>query len=152
MHGFEVVSINDDKCIGHVVGQIGDNLVVEHGHLRHHRNVLPLSFAEVDEANQRVTTTLSAHMVHESPDVKDEEVDQGAVAAYYGINDGTAEGYGDTQPGEVTAGVESDMDRSPSGAEERATVQDGYQRGQTPDDHAGAPAADSPALLGDRRS
>jgi hypothetical protein len=152
MQGFEVISINDEKSIGHVAGQIGDNLIVEHGHLRHHRNALPLSFAEVDEANERVTTTLSVHMVHESPDVKGEDVDTEAVGAYYGINDGTAEGYGDTLPGEVTAGVESDTDRSPSGAEERATVQDGYQRGQAPDDHAGAPAADSPALLGDRRS
>ena len=147
MQGFEVVSINDEKCIGHVAERSGDYLIVEHGHLRHSKNALPLSFAEVDEANQRVTTTLSASFVHESPKVNGDGVDIGAVAAYYGIGDGTAEGYGDTRPDEVEAGVESDLDRSPSSAEERAT---GFTRGEAPNDHAGAPAPDSPALLGDR--
>ena len=60
MQGFEVVSLNDEKCIGHVVERSGDNLIVEHGHLRHRKNALPLAFAEIDEANERVTTTLSA--------------------------------------------------------------------------------------------
>ena len=152
MEGFEVLSINDEKCIGHVVERSGDFLIVEHGHLRHTKNALPVSFVEIDEANQRVTTTLSASMVHESPKVNGDGVDVGAVGAYYGIADDTAEGYGDTRPGEVTAGAESDLDRSPSGAEERATVQDGYTRGAAPTDHAGAPAPDSPALLGDRSS
>src|SRR4051812_3862085 len=152
MQGFEVVSINDEKCIGHVAGQTGDYLIVEHGHLRHHRNVLPLSFAEVDEANERVTTTLSAHMVHESPEAKGDDIDTEKVAQYYGISDGTAEGYGDTRPDEVTAGAESDFDTSPSSAQERVNVQNGYTRGETPDDRAGAPGADSPALLGDRSS
>ena len=76
MEGFEVISINDEKCIGHVVERSGDNLIVEHGHLRHHKNALPLAFAEIDEANERVTTTLSAHMVHESPAVNGDGVDE----------------------------------------------------------------------------
>ena len=150
MQGFEVVSVNDEKCIGHVVERSGDNLIVEHGHLRHTKNALPLAFAEIDEANQRVTTTLSAHMVHESPTVNGDGVDEGAVATYYGLGDGTAEGYGDTSRGEVEAGVESDFDRSPDSAEERATARTGFTRGDAPNDHAGAPAPDSPALLGDR--
>ncbi len=152
MQGFEVVSINDEKCIGHVAERSGDFLIVEHGHLRHAKNALPLSFAEIDEANQRVTTTLSASMVHESPKVNGDGIDAGAVAAYYGLSEGTAEGYGDTRSDEVAAGVESDFDRSPSPAEERAIVRDGTTQGPAPNDHAGAPAPDSPALLGDRSS
>jgi hypothetical protein len=152
MEGFEVISINDEKCIGHVAGRSGDFLIVEHGHLRHTKNALPLSFAEIDEANERVTTTLSAGMVHESPKVNGDSIDTGAVAAYYGLSGETAEGYGDTDADEVTAGAESDFDRSPSAAAESATVRDGTATGQAPNDHAGAPAPDSPALLGDRRS
>jgi hypothetical protein len=152
MQGFEVVSLNDEKCIGHVAERSGDFLIVEHGHLRHTKNALPISFTEIDEANERVTTTLSADMVHESPKVNGDGLDAGAVAAYYGLSDGTEEGYGDTRPDEVAAGVESDFDRSPSPAETRAPVQEGTASGQAPNDHAGAPAPDSPALLGDRSS
>jgi len=150
MQGFEVVSINDEKSIGHVVERSGDYLIVEHGHLKHTKNALPMSFAEVDEANQRVTTTLSTSMVHESPKVNGDGVDVGAVAAYYGLSDETAEGYGDTRPDEVTAGVESGFDRTPSSEEERVAAQQGVAAGQGSEDHAGAPAGDSPGLLGDR--
>jgi hypothetical protein len=152
MQGFEVVSINDEKCIGHVVERSGDYLIVEHGHLKHTKNALPVSFAEIDEANERVTTTLSAKMVHESPKVNGDGLDAGAVASYYGLGDGTAEGYGDTRPDEVEAGVESGFDRTPSPEEERVEARREYAEGQGAEDHAGAPAADSPALLGDRSS
>jgi hypothetical protein len=126
MQGFEVVSINDEKCIGHVVERSGDYLIVEHGHLRHSKNALPLSFAEVDEANERVTTTLSASMVHESPKVNGDGVDVGAVAAYYGI------GGADVESTEA----------------ERIAVREELAAREGPQDTA----PDSPALLGDRTS
>ncbi len=125
MEGFEVVSINDEKSIGHVVGRSGDNLIVEHGHLRHHRNVLPLAFAEIDDANQRVTTTLSADMVHESPKAHGDDVDAAKVAEYYGLGGVSAEA---------------------AAVEERAYAK--YPVAE--DEGANDAAPESPALLGDR--
>jgi hypothetical protein len=150
MEGFEVISINDEKCIGHVVERSGDNLIVEHGHLRHHKNALPLAFAEIDEANERVTTTLSAHMVHESPAVNGDGVDEAKVAEYYGLGGVGAEGYGDTSAGE--AGAESWVQPTTPATEERAAARNEVAAGEGANDHAGAPAPDSPALLGDRTS
>ncbi len=150
MEGFEVVSINDDKCIGHVVERSGDNLIIEHGHLRHHKNALPLSFVEIDEANERITTTLSANMVHESPAVNGDGVDEDKVAEYYGIGGVSAEGYGDTNADDVEAGVESWVQPTTPATEERAATRNDVASGQGANDNAGAPAPDSPALLGDR--
>jgi hypothetical protein len=152
MQGFEVVSINDEKSIGHVAGRSGDNLIVEHGHLRHHRNALPLAFTEVDEANERVTTTLSTNMVHESPPVHGDDFDEVKVAEYYGLGGVTAEGDGDTSPGEVQAGVESWVQPTTPPTEQRAATQGDVAAGEGANDNAGAPAPDSPALLGDRTS
>jgi hypothetical protein len=98
MQGFEVVSINDEKSIGHVVERSGDNLIVEHGHLRHRRNALPMAFAEIDEANERVMTTLSANMVHESPAVNGDGIDEAAVAEYYGLGGVSAKGPAPDSP------------------------------------------------------
>ena len=130
MKGFEVVSINDDKCIGHVVERSGDNLIVEHGHLRHTKNALPLAFVEIDEANERITTTLSAHMVHESPHVNGEGVDEAKVAEYYGLGG---------------AGTDEAATGEPY-IEERATAQREVADGEGANDAA----TESPALLGDR--
>ncbi len=149
MQGFEVVSINDEKCIGHVVERSGDNLIVEHGHLRHHKNALPLAFVEIDEANERVTTTLSAGMVHESPAVNGDGIDEAKVAEYYGLGGVSAEGYGDTSGDEVGAGVESWVQPTTPATEERAARQNDVAAGEGANDSAGG-ASDSPALLGDR--
>ena len=70
MKGYEVISVNDDKSIGHVSGRVGDFLIVEHGHLRKSHNPLPLEFAEVDEANNRVMTMLAHDIVYDAPSVK----------------------------------------------------------------------------------
>ena len=85
MDGYEVISVNDDKCIGHVAGRDGDYLIVEHGHLRKSRNPLPLTFAQVDEANKRVVTTLSHDIVYDAPPVKNGNVDQQDAALHYGL-------------------------------------------------------------------
>lgn len=125
MEGFEVVSLNDEKCIGHVAERSGDFLIVEHGHLRHTKNALPISFVEIDEANERVTTTLSADMVHESPKVNGDGVDVAKVAEYYGLGGVAAED---------------------AAVEERAYA----QREVAENEGANDPAPESPALLGDR--
>ena len=139
MDGYEVISINDDKSIGHVVGREGDLLIIEHGHLRKARNALPMTFTEIDETNERVVTTLAADLVYDSPKLQNGDVDREAVARHYGLEDTTV---GDDELG---PGVETDMRRD--GAE---SVPE--QRAQIRDDLGGAekPVDESPALLGDR--
>jgi hypothetical protein len=141
MEGYEVISINDDKSIGHVVGRDGDLLIIEHGHLRKARNALPLTFADVDEANERVVTTLGADLVHESPKLENGSVDRDAIAQHYGLADTSVE------DDELELGAETDMRRG--GAE---SVPE--QRAQIRDELGGAdePVDESPALLGDRYS
>jgi hypothetical protein len=85
MDGFEVISINDDRCIGHVSGRVGEFLIVEHGHLRKSHNPLPLSFATVDESNDRVVTTLSHDIVYDAPQVTRGQFDEQAAAQHYGL-------------------------------------------------------------------
>jgi len=145
MEGYEVISVNDDKCIGHVSGQIGEIVIVEHGHLRKSHNPLPLSFATVDDANQRVVTTLAHEIVYDAPPVKDGELDQSAAARHYGLSDTTAEGYGDTDPGELELGGASD---APA---QRAEIRSELSGDEGELDRAGAPADQAPALLGDRQ-
>src|SRR6266581_5589239 len=48
MQGYEVVTIEDDK-LGHVVGEDGEFLIVEHGLLKK-KHALPRKLTEVDEA------------------------------------------------------------------------------------------------------
>ena len=85
MNGYEVISVIDDKSIGHVSGRVGDFLIVEHGHLRKSHNPLPLELADVDEANQRVVTTLAHDIVYDAPQVTKGQVDEQAAAQYYGL-------------------------------------------------------------------
>jgi hypothetical protein len=147
MQGYEVISVNDDKSIGHVVDRVGDILIVEHGHLRKTRNGLPLTFADVDEANERVVTTLAADVVYDSPKIENGSIDRQAVAAHYGLADTTAEGLGDTDADELELGAETDMRRggAESVVEERAHVREKLGGAEKPVD-------ESPALLGDRYS
>ena len=144
MNGYEVVSVMDDKCIGHVSGRVGDFLIVEHGHLRKSQNPLPLSFATVDEANQRVMTTLAHDIVHDAPTAKEGEFDEQAAAQYYGLGDDTARVGGlvdeDDHERRRTRPVEPGGDPRPS-----------WRRGDGETDTAGHRPAESPALLGDRQ-
>ncbi len=140
MNGYEVVSVLDDKCIGHVSGRVGDFLIVEHGHLRKSQNPLPLSFATVDEANQRVVTTLAHDIVYDAPTAKEGEFDEQAAAQYYGL--------GETQPVDGLVDVDDhELKAEASRAETRSELATGD--GET--DTVGAPAGQSPALLGDRQ-
>jgi hypothetical protein len=147
MEGFEVWSVNDDKCIGHVAGREGDFLIVEHGHLRKTRNALPLTFADIDEPNERVVTTLAAALVYDSPKLQNGTIDRREIAEHYGLDDTSFEGLGDVDSDELELGAEADMRRGgvPSVAEQRANIRERLGGAEKPVD-------ESPALLGDRYS
>ena len=152
MEGFEVISVNDDKCIGHVVGRVGDNLIVEHGTLRKTRNALPLAFAEVDEGQRRVVTTLAHELVYDSPKVTDDELDLNAIATHYGLaaayDEAPSQGYGDLDADELAGGAQDDVNRSNVEAPEAQRAQ--MREAMRPEGDRGAD--ESPALLGDRFS
>jgi hypothetical protein len=85
MEGYELLT-SDDKRLGHVVGTVGDNVIVEHGHLRKSRHAVPQTFVEVDEDEGVVRTTLSKELIEDSPKVADDgDVDELEIAAYYGL-------------------------------------------------------------------
>jgi hypothetical protein len=133
MEGYDVISINDDKSIGHVVGREGDLLIIEHGHLRKARNALPMTFAAVDETNERVVTTLAADLVYESPRLENGSIDPHAIARHYGLETSFED---DVDADELGGRVESVT-------EERAQIRDRLGGAEKPVD-------ESPALLGDR--
>lgn len=138
MNGYEVISVNDDKSIGHVSGRVGDFLIVEHGHLRKSRNPLPLTYATVDKGNKRVVTTLSHDIVYDAPPVAKGQFDEQAAAQHYGLAETPAvDGYVDVDDHELRAG------------EERAETRSELASGRGEADTAGGPAGQSPALLGD---
>ena len=70
MQGYDVRTIDDDK-IGHVIDTDGDFLIVEHGLLKS-KHALPMAFAEVDDDEKVVRTTLSKDLIHHSPKVNGE--------------------------------------------------------------------------------
>ena len=149
MEGYELISTNDDKCIGHVVGRVGDYLIVEHGTLRKTKNAIPLAFADVDDGARRVTTTLAHELVYDSPKVNGGGFDEVAVAQHYGLAESEApvsEGYGDLDANELDAGAERDYARTQSAAppEDRARMRESLR----PEGDRGAD--ESPGLLGDR--
>ena len=90
---------SDDAKVGEIVDRVGDNLIVEHGTLRKHRNAVPATFVTADADAGTARTTLSKRLIEESPEVKDgEPVDEREIAAYYGLAGGyespPTEGYG----------------------------------------------------------
>jgi hypothetical protein len=86
MEGYELLTI-DDKRLGHVVGTIGENVIVEHGHLRKTMHAVPQTLVEVDEDEGVVRTTLSKETIEDSPKVPDDgDVDELEIAAYYGLS------------------------------------------------------------------
>jgi hypothetical protein len=127
MQGYDVVSHEDEKVIGHVVDKVGSNYIVEQGLLRKTKHALPEEFAHVDEAGERLVLTIPKELVADSPKVNG-EVDEQAVAAHYGIADTSV----DDAPGYVDSEVVQDR----VSAREEVEPTDGMR--------------ESPALLGDR--
>jgi hypothetical protein len=127
MQGYDVVSREDEKVVGHVVDKVGANYIVEQGLLRKTRHAVPEQFAHVDETAGRIVLTIPKELVDESPKVNG-DVDEGAVAAHYGIADTTV----DNPPGFVDSEVVADR----VAAREEVEPTEGIR--------------ESPALLGDR--
>jgi hypothetical protein len=115
MEGFDVAT-SDDERWGHVVGESGENLIVEHGHLRKHKHALPRTFIHVDADARLVRTTLSKDLLANSPRLDDDDVGEDQIAAYYGLSEdqgpeGGPEGSADQQA--LDAGIEpADMQRA----------------------------------------
>lgn len=127
MQGYDVVSHEDEKVIGHVVDKVGGNYIVEHGMLRKTKHAVPEQFAHVDQAGERIVLTISKEMVEESPKVNG-DVDEDAIAAHYGLTDTSV----DTPPGFV----DSEVVEQRVATREEVEPTDGIR--------------ESPALLGDR--
>ena len=127
MEGYEVVT-SDDKNVGTVVGETGDYLIVEHGLLRKTRTALPRAFAEVHDVERVVRATISKEIFDGAPGMRDDELDEQAVAAHYGLAEAFAdpesEGYGDTLPDDPGRSAEAQEGRTgvESAAQERAEV------------------------------
>jgi hypothetical protein len=127
MKGYDVVSHEDEKVVGHVVDKVGGNYIVEQGLLRKTKHAVPEQFARVDETEERIVLTIPREMVEESPKVNG-DMDEDAIAAHYGIADTTV----DNPPGFV----DSEVVEERVAAREEVEPTDGIR--------------ESPALLGDR--
>ena len=89
MHGYDVLTSEDEK-VGQVVGESGDNLIVEQGAIFKSKRPLPRAFVHVDESAGVVRTTISKQLLEEAPKVEgDGDVDELEVARYYGLGEET---------------------------------------------------------------
>ena len=68
MKGYDLIGSDDDK-VGQIIDRVGDNLIVEHGTLRKHRNALPKTFVHLDTDAGVARTSLSKQMIQLSPEV-----------------------------------------------------------------------------------
>jgi hypothetical protein len=124
MQGYDVRTIDNDK-IGHVVDIEGDYLIVEHGLLKT-KHALPKTFAEVDESEQVVRTTLSKDLIYDSPKLNG-ELDRTLVAEHYGLAEGFTDpptrGLGDLEPDDPARTAEQDAARAGiDPVQERVTI------------------------------
>ena len=127
MQGYDVVSHEDEKVVGHVVDKVGGNYIVEQGMFRKTKHAVPEQFAHVDEAGERIVLTIPKELVEDSPKVNG-DVDEDAVAAHYGLTDTSV----DSSPGFV----DSEAVEQRIATREEVEPTDGIR--------------ESPALLGDR--
>jgi hypothetical protein len=153
MEGYTVLTVDDEK-VGEVVGRTGEHLVVERGHLRKHRHLLPMSFVEPNDGEECVRTTLSKAMIEDSPELHGDDADEVEVAVlrYYGLAGGEVEpqteGYGVTDADDPARSWIDDARAGgvePADAE-RARIREGSQPGEGDLD-----SSSSPGLLGGDR-
>src|SRR5215210_516760 len=145
MQNYDVVT-NDDKKVGHVVDTQGDFLVVEHGLLRKTRTAIPRDMAAVDEPEHTIRLSVSKEVFEDAPTLQDGELDTAAVAAYYGLADGSTtpdtEGYGDVTSGDPARTAEQDArrygDESPEQERARIREQEGAETGFDTGPHVGS--------------
>ena len=143
MEGYDVIT-SDEHKLGHVVGTIGDNVVVEHGTLRKTKHAVPKTFAHVDDGEKVVRLTVSKEIVEESPKLNGDEPDERAIAEHYGLAAGydapETEGDGELLPDDPAWSAEEQELRTglPTAEQERLRAKEGDV---TPE---------SPGLLGER--
>lgn len=127
MEGYEVIT-SDDARLGHVVGTVGDNLIIEHGTLRKSKHALPTALTAVHDEERVVRTTVSKQLIEESPKVSDDDVDEAEVAAYYGMSDGPI--LADEADADQGIGPVIEPDRI-SAEQERAEIHGSLAAGET---------------------
>ena len=143
MEGYDVIT-SDEHKLGHVVGTMGDNVVVEHGTLRKTKHAVPKTFAHVDDGEKVVRLTVSKEIVEESPKLNGDEPDERAIAEHYGLAAGydapEPEGDGELLPDDPAWSAEEQELRTglPTAEQERLRAKEGDV---TPE---------SPGLLGER--
>lgn len=150
MKGYTVVT-SDDAKVGHVVGEVGENLIVEHGHLMKSRRPLPRAFAHANDDEQIVRTTVSKAILEDAPKVEADgsDLDEAEVARYYGLAAGDpapeTHGSGAMRPDDPARSIEADREAAgmPAPEEERIAASKNIEGGEP----VGPP---SPGLLGDR--
>lgn len=150
MKGYTVVT-SDDAKVGHVVGEVGENLIVEHGHLMKSRRPLPRAFAHANDDEQIVRTTVSKAILEDAPKVEADgsDLDEAEVARYYGLAAGDpapeTQGDGAMRPDDPARSIEADREAAgmPAPEEERIAASKNIEGGEP----VGQP---SPGLLGDR--
>ena len=129
MEGYEVIT-SDDRKVGRVVEVRGDNVIVEHGLLRKTRQAVPKPFAHTDESEQVVRLSVPSEIVEASPKLEDENVDERAVAAHYGLAAGDpapeTQGYGDVLPDDPARSAEQEELRTgvEPAAQQRAAIRE----------------------------
>ena len=150
MEGFQVIT-SDDCKLGEVVEVDGENLIVEHGHLRKTKHAVPKTFAHTDESERVVRLSVSKEIVDSSPKV-DGQVDEQAVAEHYGLASAfeapETAGYGDVEPNDPARSAQEDEIRqgiTPADQQRAETREAGMAPGTGAHD-----TGESPALLGDR--
>jgi hypothetical protein len=143
VEGYDVIT-SDEHKLGHVVGTIGDNVVVEHGTLRKTKHLVPKTFVHVDDGEQVVRLTVSKQIVEDSPKLNGDEPDEQAVAEHYGLAAGYADpetlGDGELLPDDPAWSAEEEELRTgvPTAEQERLRA----RRGDV--------TPESPGLLGER--
>ena len=137
MQGYDVVT-SDDQKVGHVVGAEGNLLIIEHGLVRKSKHAVPRDVARADESEQVVRLSVSKDVFEEGPEAKsDDEIDERAVAEYYGIAEGSAApetvGYGETSAGDPGRSAEQEgrMHGQEAAEQQRARIRESTQTPET---------------------
>jgi hypothetical protein len=144
MQGFQVFT-SDDCKFGEVVGVEGDHLIVEHGTLRKSKYAVPETFAHTDDGERVVRLSVSKEIVESSPKLENGSIDRTAVAAHYGLAEGTAapdtEGYGDVLPDDpARSAVEQELRTGIQPADQqRAEMRESGSGGGGDQDKLGTP-------------
>ncbi len=141
MRDYDVLTFDNEK-VGRVIDMERDYLIIEHGLLKT-KHALPRTFAEVDESEHVVRTTLSKELIYDSPKVNG-EIDRQAVAEHYGLAEGYEDpmtrGAGELLPDDPARSAEEDAVRAGvDPVHERVAIREGLSSGEGPHDRGNSP-------------